>query len=558
MMRTDSKGRSASPHRITYKSDFHAIKCSFDTGASLHPGTKAAAAAAAQRSAVHPKKLPSSLSDSIMYNTSSSTGNRGRILSARGTKIRDNIFLQMDSQQLRQDGSPALSSGSTPLLSPQIPSMQLQTSTGPKRSVISSSSVLSTVSSLSTPDPSLQGKPSRAEEIADIDRAALAQKFSVTRKLFETKMMEAGVVGGQASKPMIGKGSKSMADGNGEGNQMETAEEARGKRRCTHKDASDKDESINHFIHISSLKCPGEASDKSPSNQRTQDQTTGGKKATLDPCLTPEQMLRAELVNVKNESSESDDSEEEGKNWLQAEMETKVVVESVEALVDNVFEEPSMETALEHQKELSVGMRWKTETTDDGEGGEDKYQQVNEQWEGEREEQNRHFIAQAMKSQEEKNNRETNQRVIMQEEIVDKAVKGTEKCAEEECRQSQEEERTEKEEINEREETPDLQVEPGKEGIDSKGDQTKAAVICGIENKAFVYDQESQSHPELSASHTENQLLVEYEEIPGVPELDSSGDASEAARRKVKFSSDPIKVSVQEWKMLHSRRQMCL
>ncbi|XP_028283431.1 neurabin-1-like [Parambassis ranga] len=561
MMRTDSKGRSASPHRITYKSDFHAIKCSFDTGTSLHPGTKAAAAT--QRSAVHPKKLQSSLSDPIMSNTSSTTGSRGRILSARGTKIRDNIFLQMDSQQLRQDGSPALSTGSTPLLSPQIPSMQLQTSTGPKRSVISSSSVLSTVSSLSTPDPSLQGKPSRAEEIADIDRAALAQKFSVTRKLFETKMMEAGVVGGQASKPVIGKGSKSMADGNEEGNQVETAEEAgRGKSRCTHEDASDKDGAINHIIHISSLKCPGpgllttypkspvldgpgEASDGSPSNQCTQDQTTGEESATLDPCLTPEQMLRAELVNVKNESSESDENEEEGKNWLQGEMETKVVRESVEALVDNVFEEPSMETAQrapEHQKELSVGMRWKTETADDREGGEDKYQQVNEQWEGEREEQNRCFIAQAMKSQEEKNHRETNERVVMQEETVDKAVKGTGRCVEEECKQSQEEERTGKEEINEREETPDLQEEPGKEDIDSKGDQTGAAVICGIENKAFVYDQESQSHPELSASHTENQLLVQYEEIPGVPELDSSGDASEAARRKVKFSSDPIKV----------------
>ncbi|XP_071346444.1 neurabin-2-like isoform X3 [Trachinotus anak] len=498
MMRTDSKGRSASPHRITYKSDFHAIKCSFDSGTSLHQGTKAAAAAAAQRSAAHPNKLRSSLSDPMMSSTStsSSTGSRGRVQSTRGTKIRDNIFLQMDSQQLRQDGGPVQTSGVTPLISPQNPSLQLQTSpfSGSRRSVMSSSSVMSTVACISTPESSLQDKPSRSEEITDIDRAALAQKFSVTRRLFETKVMEVGGV----SKPVTGRGSKGMVDGKvevedgrGGGHQVEREEEASGKRKHTEEEGFDKDKSMNlPLINISSPKRPapvsltkppkspvlddhGEASSKSPSCPDKHGQTTGtqaeeGKteSANVDLSLTPEEPLRAELVDVKTESSESDENEEEKDpkepiKRIKDEGEmysNKNVGESVEALVDDVFES-SMETtpgtqtlenrvelreggsgpvapSEEHQRQLSTSMPCKGKTEDDGESGSNKYQQ------------------------------------------------------------------------------------------------------------------ESQCHPEHSASsrqdfgkslHAENQLLLEYEEIPGVPEQDDE-DAAEAPKRKVRFSSAPIKV----------------
>uniref|UniRef100_A0A3B4ULT6 Neurabin-1 n=2 Tax=Seriola dumerili TaxID=41447 RepID=A0A3B4ULT6_SERDU len=438
MMRTDSKGRSASPHRITYKSDFHAIKCSFDSGTSLQQGTKAAAA---QRSAVHPNRLPSSMSDPMMSRTNSSTGSRGRVQSTRGTKIRDNIFLQMDSQQLKQDGGPALTPGVTPLVSPQNPSLQLQTSpfSGSRHSVMSSSSVVSTVACISTPESSLQDKPSRSDEITDIDRAALAQKFSVTRRLFETKVMEVGGV----SKPVTGRGSKGMADekgegedGRGGGNQVKREEEASEKRKHTEEGDFDEDKSINlPLVNISSPKPP-------------------------DLSLTPEEPLRAELVDVKTESSESDENEEEKEQkeiikWIKDEGEkyiNKNVEESVEALVDDVFES-SMETtpgsymlerevgrpvapSEEHHRQLSTSMPCKGETGDDGESGRDKYQQ------------------------------------------------------------------------------------------------------------------ESQCHPEHSTSpsqgfgqslHAENQLLLKYEEIPGVPDQDDE-DASEAATRKVRFSSAPIKV----------------
>ncbi|KAK5859808.1 hypothetical protein PBY51_021332 [Eleginops maclovinus] len=245
MMRTDSKGRSASPHRITYKSDFHAIKCSFDTATSQRPGPKAAAV---QLSAVHTTRLPSSLSDNIM---SSSTGSRGRVHSTRGTKIRDNIFLQMDNQQLNQDG-PMQSSGSTPLLFPQNSTPMLQTSPFPesRHSALSSSSVLNYTTTISIPESCPQDKSPRSEDIADIDRAALAQKFSVTRRLFETKGIEDGGEGGLDSKCVAGRRIKGMADEEGEEglgrvNQVQREEDTNWNRSQAEEDSFDKDKSIN-------------------------------------------------------------------------------------------------------------------------------------------------------------------------------------------------------------------------------------------------------------------------------------------------------------------------
>ncbi|XP_014267780.2 uncharacterized protein LOC101471430 isoform X2 [Maylandia zebra] len=624
MMRTESKGRSASPHRITYKSDFHAIKCSFDTGTSLQPGTKSAAA---QRSAVHPNKLESSLSEPLMSctSTSGSTGCRSRIHSTRGTKIRDNIFLQMDSQQLKQDSGPVPSSGSTVLISPPNPSIQLQTSPfpGSRCSVINSSSALSTVTTnISIPESSLKDKPSRAEEITDIDRAALAQKFSVTRRLFESKMMEDGGGGGQVSKPLIARGSKGMEDGKVEVNNVEKVEEGNGKRRNTEEDGLDKDKSMNHIINVSLLKpstpssltrcpkspvsdIPGDASNKYnyfDKDDQIKVSQTEGEASCLNPCLTPEETLRAELVSIKNESSESDENEEgkewkENKCWIKDQVTYISIAPGEESSVDDVFEEPSVETqgpyklenrvvlqvrnvgpiisSGDHQKELSGSMTEKGGTEDGRDVGRDKYLQVSEQWEGGREEQNREFVARAEeKSTEEGGNREKmtdavveesfggKERVIVQEkEVYNKAV-GKGKGGVEECRQSQEKENG-KEEKSRKEEgrTPELQAEfateevkhvalrGGSDGNTEAGGgkeaQKEDALISGIENKAFAYDQESQSHPELSTpprQELENQLLLEYEEIPGVPELSDKENEDGYAERKVKFCSAPIKV----------------
>ncbi|XP_033959534.1 neurabin-1-like isoform X3 [Pseudochaenichthys georgianus] len=578
MMRTDSKGRSASPHRITYKSDFHAIKCSFDSATSLRPGPKATAA---QLSAVHSARLPSSLSDHIM---SSSTGSRGRVHSTRGTKIRDNIFLQMDNQQLNQE-VPVQSSGSTPLLPPNNSTPLLQTSpfSTSRLSIISSSSALNYTANLSIPESSLQDKSPRSEEIADIDRAALAQKFSVTRRLFETKRMEDGGDGGLASKCVAGRGSKEMADEEGIG-KVNREEDNNGKRSRAEEDRFDKDKLINlpiinNFLENPPAQAsltehpkspasfgPSESSNTSPSCLHKHGQTTGSQteeeriaSTTLDPCLTPEDSVRAELVDVKNGSSESDDNDEEkeGGNVKDRLMEEsgkdmyKVAGERVQELVDDFFEEPSMSC--------------KIETKHDRKGGRDKYEQVNEEGEG----QNGEFIALTEKSTETRDNVEKKtvagveenagmtERDMMQEEGNDKEAERcsvtNKKGGEEEYKPSHGEVKSEEVEEGT---TSELQEEvkhveerertDGKEDIGGgKEDQTGSEVSSWIENEAFVHEQQSPSNPETSI-HGHLHLL-QYEEIPGLPELDNQEEdeeegKAEVAKRKVRFTSAPIKV----------------
>ncbi|KAM9845082.1 uncharacterized protein ACBR49_011842 [Aulostomus maculatus] len=562
MMRTDNKGRSASPHRITYKSDFHAIKCSFDSG------TKA--------------RVSSSLSEPMVSVTSTS-GSRGRIHSTRGPKIRDNIFLQMDSQQLRQDSGPVLSSGPTTLLSTQNPSQQLQTSpfSGSRRSVMSTSSVMSNVASICTSESSVLDKPSRSEEIRDIDRAALAQKFSVTRRLFETKMMAVGEGGGHAFKVISSKGVADEKEGKGGAKQLDREEEeASRKWRPSVEDCLDK--SINPpIINMSSAKPPAQApltghfkslvsdvpSGASYKSSNTDEhvettQSHGDKQkekaATFDPSLTPEEPVRAELVDVKNESSESDENEEEKKrerDWRRHEGEIcNNMVESVQELVDDVFEEPSLEAAEpvdpheeycrseglsrlavppeEDQKEFSICKKMTKEVKEEGRG---KYEQVSV---GEREEQSSQFIAQA---------EELTEEGCEMDEVGEGRSEGEPRgfIQEEECRQSRE--RTEPE-LQEEYTNLEDKHEANRASSERKGDvdQTGSPVISGIENEAFVNDQETPAHPEHSPGqdsenslHTAGHCLLEYEEISGVPEL---ADQEDDKRRKVRFSSAAIKV----------------
>ncbi|KAM3865972.1 uncharacterized protein ACN63O_009616 [Diretmus argenteus] len=617
MMRTDSKGRSASPHRITYKSDFHAIKCSFDTGSMQR--TKAAV----QRST----KLPSSLSDPMMSHTGS-TGSRVRVPGARGTKIRDNIFLQMDSQQLRQDGGSLQSAGSILSLSPQPPFPE------PRRPLISSSSVLTNVTSISSLESSPLDKPSISEEIAEIDRAALAEKFSVTRRLFETKVMEVG--GGQGSKVTAARGSKGVVDGRGEGEEdgldqvkspnlpmihisspntglpTHTSLERHPKAHPAQPPSLSPSAAATPGMEESECHVHSPASDQpkqAPNTQlkiqtatsqpegatgtREEEKTAGGNPP--DPCLTPEP-LRAELVDVKNESSESDENGVE------------VVGERVEALVDDVFEplagcEPlgapcmvehrmegragedgSVVPSEECQRKISADVPSQRDT--DGEAGRDKYQQVNERGVGGREEQTeekRQFSARAEKSIEEgdKGEKATDEEALeerageeerskMLDEDVDKGdtlhrdgkEKGREEGGEGECRLSEGRERTEADadcELHgnvEVKEEKCIGASKGKEDLGAGGEQpTESAVVCGIENKAFVDDQdrECRSHSEHSDSPRQDgessvgageQLSPGYEEIPGIPDLTDEDDehAVQAGKRAVKFSAAPIKV----------------
>ncbi|XP_026883353.2 neurabin-1 isoform X2 [Electrophorus electricus] len=156
MISAESKGertlRSASPHRNAYKSDFHAIKCSFD-------GTK-----------------PNSASRSCANGASDPREDtRGRPFGNRVNKIK-NIFLQLDGQQQQEspDAKPALKTDASQVCSlPKFPA-------GTHKSSVSSPTGLE--------PPSLERAPKGDD--AEIDKAALAEKFSVTRKLFERGIKE--------------------------------------------------------------------------------------------------------------------------------------------------------------------------------------------------------------------------------------------------------------------------------------------------------------------------------------------------------------------------------
>ncbi len=157
MIKAESKGgertlRSASPHRNAYKSDFHAIKCSFD-------GPKSEGAAKSYANG----------------NSDTREDSRGRPFGTRVNKIK-NIFLQMDGQQQEcQEGKVALKSEVSQVSPPKV---QFPANT-PRANFNSAAS----------PESHNLDKTPKGEDV-EIDKVALAEKFSVTRKLFERGIKE--------------------------------------------------------------------------------------------------------------------------------------------------------------------------------------------------------------------------------------------------------------------------------------------------------------------------------------------------------------------------------
>ncbi|NXC66226.1 NEB1 protein, partial [Anhinga anhinga] len=188
MMKTEGKGertlRSASPHRNAYKSDFHAIKCSFD--GINNPEN------ASNKTGLHQKLSTSSNGGG---NDPHSRG-RAATYGNRVHKIKS-MFLQMGSSSSMPscESSPpadtklisrataaeyAPSPGSPSFLIVQKNNL-LNTSTSPCSSPVDSSSV-----------PSAADKVIRSNDEADLDKVALAEKFSETRKLFERNIKQRG------------------------------------------------------------------------------------------------------------------------------------------------------------------------------------------------------------------------------------------------------------------------------------------------------------------------------------------------------------------------------
>ncbi|XP_015257004.1 PREDICTED: neurabin-1-like isoform X2 [Cyprinodon variegatus] len=202
MIKTESKGgerslRSASPHRNAYKSDFHAIKCTFD-------GTK-------------PEDTSRSFANGSNETKEES---RGRPFGTRVNKIK-NIFLQMDGQQQEsQEGKPALKS-EVPHSSPT----KLQFPVNTHRVHLNSSS-----------NPEFQNldKTPKGEDV-EIDKVALAEKFSVTRKLFERGIKEQPIAEKQSTTRVVHRFSLgSTSDEDKSTRRLSESKESAAKLQQTH------------------------------------------------------------------------------------------------------------------------------------------------------------------------------------------------------------------------------------------------------------------------------------------------------------------------------------
>ncbi|NXJ25149.1 NEB1 protein, partial [Dicrurus megarhynchus] len=186
MMKTEGKGertlRSASPHRNAYKSDFHAIKCSFD-GVN-NPDN------ASNKTGLHQKLTTSSNgggSDPHSRGRAATYGNRVH-------KIK-NMFLQMGSSSSTTscESSPP---AETKLISRATAAEYGSSPGSPSFLIVQKNNLLNTTTSPSgSPVDSLSvssaaDKVIRSSDEADLDKVALAEKFSETRKLFERNIKQ--------------------------------------------------------------------------------------------------------------------------------------------------------------------------------------------------------------------------------------------------------------------------------------------------------------------------------------------------------------------------------
>ncbi|NXM56370.1 NEB1 protein, partial [Illadopsis cleaveri] len=187
MMKTEGKGertlRSASPHRNAYKSDFHAIKCSFDS--VNNPDN------ASNKTGLHQKLSTSSNgggSDPHSRGRAATYGNRVH-------KIK-NMFLQMGSSSSTTscESSPP---AETKLISRTTAAEYGSSPGSPSYLIVQKNNHLNTTTSPSSgPVDSLSLSSAAADKVirssdeADLDKVALAEKFSETRKLFERNIKQ--------------------------------------------------------------------------------------------------------------------------------------------------------------------------------------------------------------------------------------------------------------------------------------------------------------------------------------------------------------------------------
>lgn len=630
MIKSENKSeralRSASPHRNAYKSDFHSIKCSFDGSASIS-------------------------STSPFSNGGSDS--RGRPSGNKVNKIK-NIFLQMDGKQ-SQD-SPNISK-------PTSPKFPLDST--PYRSSLSSVSSLDSASF-----------EARKTEDVSIDKAALAEKFSMTRKLFESGLKEQSPTERSGSPnviwPQLVERQDRKASVTGERNDKPKELEKQGKEREDKEKEKGRSEnetpphklsvsmnagpisrrlesfmldsdseslsaapSTESHSPISHSQSPSAASDHSdppsspdscssptsyslwpdspaetclpklngsdshntPLNGVCTEKTLHNTSSTAeehikssedteptlvytsekihhlsarssqasvaeDPALQEQQVegknmekvpglstVRAELVVVKNESSESEGNEEEhveddvfeeaGKENQSPNRTSERVLTSSEELQLTFLGKESKQSIGEHDEEWRACEESVQTGREEDHRGEGKFLEEN-------------IMDKEDEEEEKKDNEEVELKTDRTEEeaVLETVMRESEqrtsnvedKEQPDEQREGEDEEEDERvdEAVEALEEDDDEQemenVLTGKERQqqDDQGSVGKRSLICGIENAAFVDDKDNRTNLECQVNSREFQ---ESEELPGL-----SDEEDLTPKRKIKFSTAPIKV----------------
>ncbi|XP_042320062.1 neurabin-1-like isoform X2 [Sceloporus undulatus] len=285
MMKTEGKGertlRSASPHRNAYKADFHAIKCSFDSVNADNTANKSGPQ----------QKLTSSSNgggnDSHVRGRAATYGNRVH-------KIK-NMFMQMGGSSTPScENSPPSEPKAIVKTVPTDPSPP-SPSSPPFLSVQKNNHLITGPVPFSSPQDSLPSaslndKIICSSDEGNLDKAALAEKFSETRKLFERNI----------KKPcLLDKGPP---------NKTERAEEKRRHGSASSSDSSNVADHFNFSTDVSS-QVAIEKTESEGSSEHKQQQSIGSCRSSLN----------AGPISRRLESFLADSDSEESKDTLKNE-----------------------------------------------------------------------------------------------------------------------------------------------------------------------------------------------------------------------------------------------
>uniref|UniRef100_A0A4W4EGF0 Neurabin-1 n=1 Tax=Electrophorus electricus TaxID=8005 RepID=A0A4W4EGF0_ELEEL len=527
MIRSEPKSdrvlRSASPHRNAYKSDFHSIKCSFE-GLSV----------------------PYSNGGSEM---------RGRPSGSRVNKIK-NIFLQMDSQQ-PQD---------IPIISKPGVAKFPRGSTSHRPS-------MSSVSSVESTGPEVTRK---AEDVS-FDKVALAEKFSVTRKMFESGLKELSPA--ETAMPIRVASRASVHSVSEEGRSvrklMEKSDQS-GKTRSQPKEDEERrrseSETAAHKAGVM-LKNAGPMSRRLESFMLDSDseslsgpsmsRSPGSQSQNSPPAsylLWPESLLAQ--TDMRSHELSSLDSRGDvlhpltPANGVCAEETPRLSGYSASPTTDHADEssvsvlstEPTVLFKSEKTHRLSLGSSPGSPAGDGTKGSLEHGVPKEKQGEGDVAAPGMATVrAELVVVHNESSESEGNEEDQLTQDVGDEVLKRKEQIAEERSIQKVVEEEKEQKEVTEaleddydEREFEEMTVEEAQQQV-NEGLSGKRSLICGIENAAFVYDRESKPDLECQQKGEDTEPLLnwsqEYEELSGLSE-----EENPSPRRKIKFSTAPIKV----------------